>query len=139
MPVPIRQSGTDHDLSSRFLSTTTVAGSPAAAAETVIATLTNASFGDLSIVSGVRLRGWCAFTVGTSGVSARLRIKETGTSGATVADTGLTTVTAANLLEMSINGFDAAPGVGVYVLTLIIGSGAAVSTVSAVSLAGDFI
>jgi hypothetical protein len=139
MPTPIRQSATDHDLSSRLVSTTTVAGSPSAAAETVIATLTNTNFGDLSLVSGVRLRGWCAFTVGTNGVSARLRIKETNTSGTTVADTGLTTVTAANLLEMSIAGFDAAPGVGVYVLTLIIGSGSAASTVSAVSFAGDFI
>lgn len=55
-------------------------------------------------------------------------------SGTTVAATGATTVTAANLVEMSVKGFDATPGVGVYVLTLLIGSGADTSTVSALSL-----
>jgi hypothetical protein len=139
MPQPLQHNIIFDDLSARFQSTTTVAGSPATNAETVIATLTFANFNDIAVVSGIRLRGWCAFTVGTSGVSARLRIKQTNASGTTVADTGLTTVTAANLLEMSINGFDVAPGIGVYALTLIIGSGAAVSTVSAVSLGADII
>lgn len=50
MPQPIRQNVADHDLSPRVAATKTVAASPAAAAETIIATLTIASFGDLSIV-----------------------------------------------------------------------------------------
>ena len=139
MPDPIRQNIVDHDLTVRFPFTTTVTGSPAAAAETIVATLTIPSFNEIAVVTGIRLRGWLAFTVGTNGVSARVRLKQTDASGTTVADTGLTTVTAANLLEMSINGTDLAPGIGKYVMTLIIGSGSAASTVSAVSLAADII
>lgn len=134
MPQPIRDNILFTDLSARFQSTQTVAGSPAAGTETTIATLTIAGFNDIALVSGIRLEGWAAFTVGTSGVSANLKIRQTSSSGTTVVASGATTVTATNLLEMSVKGLDAIPGVGVYVLTLLIGSGAAASTVSACDL-----
>lgn len=131
MPQPITQSVSSIDLSTRFQSYKTVDASPSAGTETIIATLTLAGFGDLAVMSGIRIRGWAAFTVGTSGVSANLRIRQTNVSGTVVAATGATTVTAGNLYETSVNGFDATPGVGTYVLTLTVGSGAAASTVSA--------
>lgn len=130
MPEPIKSNVIFEDLSARFQSTSTVAGSPAAASETVIATLTIAGFNDIAVVSGIRLRGWAAFTVGTNGTAATLQIKQTNTSGTAVSTSGATTVTAANLLEMSVNGFDAGVGVGVYVLTLTVANGSAASTVS---------
>jgi hypothetical protein len=139
MPEPIKQSAVFIDLSGRFQSTQAIVGSPALAAETIIGSLAVAGFGDTAIVSGVQFDGWAAFTVGTSGVSATLRIRQTNASGTVVATTGALTVTAANLVQISVQGFDATPGVGTYVLTLQIGSGAAVSTVSAVSLQGVLI
>jgi len=136
MPEPIKQSVIFTDLSGRFQSTQAVAASPALAAETIIGTLNIAGFGDTSVVSGIQFDGWAAFTVGTSGVSATLRIRQTNVSGTVVATTGALTVTAASLVQINVQGFDAAPGAGVYVLTLQIGSGAAASTVSALSLQG---
>ena len=136
MPEPIKQSVIFTDLSGRFQSTQAVAASPALAAETIIGTLNIAGFGDTAVVSGIQFDGWAAFTVGTSGVSATLRIRQTNVSGAVVATTGALTVTAASLVQTNVQGFDAAPGVGAYVLTLQIGSGAAASTVSALSLQG---
>ncbi len=130
MPQPIRYSDIAIDLSTRHQGTSVVAGSPSTNAETVIATLTLANFNDIQVVSGIRLHGWCAFTVGTSGVAATLQIKQTSTSGTSVQSSGATTVVATNLLEMSCLGFDAGAGVPVYVLTLTIGSGGATSTVS---------
>ena len=122
------------DLQPRVFETTTVAASPATNAETTIATFTINN--NVSILSGIHLVGWCAFTVGTSGVSATLKIRETGTSGTTVVTTGATTAVAGTLCTRTAVGFDPAanptiPG-QVYVLTLTIGSGGATSTVSAV-------
>jgi hypothetical protein len=134
MTQPIRQTIVSTDISERFPSTKVVAASPALAAETVIATLTLPGFGDTAVVSGIQFDGWAAFTVGTSGVSATMRVRQTNVSGSVVATTGALTVAAANLVQISVQGFDASPGVGVYVLTLQIGSGAAVSTVSSLSL-----
>jgi hypothetical protein len=134
MTQPIRQSIVPIDLSERFPSTKVVAASPALAAETVIATLTLPGFGDTAVVSGIQFDGWAAFTVGTSGVSATMRVRQTNVSGAVVATTGALTVVATNLVQISVQGFDATPGVAVYALTLQIGSGAAASTVSALSL-----
>jgi len=136
MPEPIKSNVVFEDLSARFQSTQAVAASPALAAETIIGTLTLAGFGDTAVVSGIQFDGWAAFTVGTSGVSATLRIRQTNVAGAVVATTGALTVTAASLVQINVQGFDAAPGVGVYVLTLQIGSGAAASPVSALSLQG---
>lgn len=136
MPEPIKQSVIFTDLSGRFQSTQTVAASPALAAETIIATLNLAGFGDTAVTTGIWFDGWAAFTVGASGVSATLRVRQTNVSGTVVATTGALTVTAANLVQISVQGLDATPGVGTYVLTLQIGSGAAASTVSALSLQG---
>lgn len=138
-PEPIRVDSVAIDLSNRFQQYKTVDASPSAGTETVIATLTLANFKDIAIVSGVQLDGWAAFTVGTSGVSANLRIRQTNSSGTIIAATGATTVTAANLVEMSVKGFDAGAGVGVYVLTLTVGSGAAQSTVSALQIKATLI
>lgn len=139
MPAPIDYSAALIDLSPRFQGTSTVAASPAAAAETVIATLTLSDFGNLTVVSGVRLHGFAAFTVGTNGVTANLRIRQSTVSGTVVKATGACTVTAANLAAFNVLGLDAAPGVGVYVMTLEVASGSAPSTVSALHLSATII
>lgn len=132
--IPIRLSADEMDMSPRRFYSTGIVASPALAAETIIATLTVAA--NLSVVQSVRLQGWAAFTVGTSGVSAQVRIRQTNVAGTVKADSGAVTVTAGNLREASVQGDDTAatiPG-QVYVLTLQIASGAAASTVSAVYL-----
>lgn len=139
MPAPILRNIANDDLSARFQGTSTVAASPALAAETIIGTLTLTDFGNVAVVSGIRLHGWAAFTVGTSGTDATLRIRKTNVSGAVVASTGAVTTTAANLMALDVLGADAAPGVGVYVLTLQIGSGGAVSTVSGLHVSATVI
>lgn len=136
MPVPIETTAAQIDLSQRFAATKTVVASPALAAETIIASLTVNT--DESIVSGVMLRGWAAFTVGTSGTAVTLRIRQTNVSGTVIASTGALTggVTAAALVQEAVLGFDASPAATgqVYVLTLQVTGGAAASTVSAVEL-----
>jgi hypothetical protein len=135
MPVPIKESAVSIDMSPRFSGSSTVQGSPiAAAAETVIATVTLPDFGNTAIVAGVRLQGWAAFTVGTNGTAATLRIRKTDINGSVVQSTGACTVTAANLVALDVLGADAAPGVGTYVLTLQITNGSANTTVSAVHI-----
>lgn len=137
MPAPIQRNVLNDDLSARFQSTATVQGSPiAAAAETIVATLTLADFNNIAVTAGIRLDGWAAFTVGTNGTAATLRIRQTNVAGTVVASSGAATVTAANLLEMSVKGLDATPGVGVYVLTLQITGGTANTTISADFLSG---
>lgn len=132
-PVPIVVNGDGVDLSGRIAQSKTIVASPALAAETTICTVTIGS--NASVINGVILLGWCAFTVGTSGVSANLKIRQTGTSGTTISATGATTVTATNLWETGCQGVDLTPlAAGVYVLTLTIGSGGAASTVSGVQL-----
>ncbi len=134
MPQPIRYSDIAIDLSTRHQSTQTVAGSPSGATETTIATLTLANFNDIQVVSGVRLFGWAAFTVGTNGVSVNLQIKQTSSSGSAVSASGAVTAVAATLDEITVMGFDAGAGVGVYVLTMTVASGSATSTVSKAQL-----
>lgn len=135
MPEPLRESAAALDMSPRFAQSQTVAGSPAAAAITAICSLTVPNFGNLAIVTGVQLEGWCAFTVGTSGVTATLTIRQTGVAGAVIASTGALTVVATNLVTFAVQGLDTGPlAAGVWVLALIIGSGAAASTVSAAQL-----
>ncbi len=136
MPRPINEAADAIDLRPRVVNTNTVVGSPAAASETIVAQ--TAAIGDVSVQAGVLLFGWVAFTVGTSGTAARLRIRQTNVGGTIVADSGALTVSAASLVAPSILGFDAAavsPS-QVYVLTLTITAGAAVSTVSATQLTG---
>ena len=136
MPQPIQYSAEHIDLGPRYFFSTTVAASPSGSSETTIATIT--VNGDLSMSKGIRLSGWAAFTVGTSGANANLKIRQTNTSGTTIAATGALTggIAAGNLVAQDVDGFDTAgvlPG-QVYVLTLTVGSGAAASTVSAVLL-----
>ena len=136
MPVAFSVSSARVDLSQRFQVYTTVDASPAAATETVIATLTLAGFGDLQVASGVQVSGWAAFTVGTSGTAVRLRIRQTNVSGTVVADTGALTggVAAGNLIAQDTEGFDSGAGKNAYALTLTVTGGAAASTVSALLL-----
>lgn len=116
--------------------TTTVIGSPAAAAETIVATLPNVSTDGPN--QQVSLFGWVAFTVGTSGTAATLRLRETGVAGTLVANSGALTggIAAANLVALPIIGVDRPGDVAgmVYELTLQVTGGAATSTVSAVAL-----
>lgn len=136
MPVAISTTSPEIDLSQRAGATTAVVASPALAAETIIASLTLNT--DEQIVSGIMLRGFAAFTVGTSGTAATLRIRRTNVAGTVVATTGALTggIAAGNLVAETILGFDtgAATTGQVYVLTLQITAGAAASTVSAVEL-----
>lgn len=135
-PLPIESNAATIDLTPRIVTTTTVGASPALAAETIIGTLTIPSFNILSVQSGVDLSAWAAFTIGTTGASARLRIRQTNVSGTIVADTGALTggVAAASLVAQDVEGFDSGAGVAVYVLTLTVASATAASTVSALKL-----
>ena len=136
MPVPIQADAQRIDLSKRVQVYTTVDASPSGATETVIATLVLNGFADTPLIAGVLLQGWAAYTVGTSGASGRLRIRQTNVSGTVKADTGALTGNhgAGVLVADDVNGFDSGAGVGTYVLTLTVGSGAAASTVSALML-----
>lgn len=139
MPAPIDYSSALVDLSQRFQGTSTVVASPTDSTETIIASLTIADLGNLEVISGVRLHGFGAFTVGTNGVTANLRIRQTNASGTIVKATGGVIAVATNLLAMNVLGLDAAPGIKTYVLTLTVGSASAGSTVSAVHLAATVI
>lgn len=141
MPQPISYDSQRLDLTKREQVTTTVAGSPATNAETVIATLTLTGFADTAIISGIDLSGWAAFTVGTSGTAVQMRIRQTNVAGTVVGNSGALTggIAAAALVAQDVEGFDALPGVAVYVLTLQVTGGAAASTVSAVKLRGVLI
>ena len=134
MPEPIKSNVVFEDLSARFQSTQAVAASPALAAETIIASLTLNT--DEAIVSGIMLRGFAAFTVGTSGTAVTFRIRRTNVSGTVVANTGALTggITAGNLVAETILGFDTGAALTgqTYVLTMQVTAGAAASTVSAV-------
>ena len=131
---PIQIGAAGLDLSARFIESHAVAGSPAAAVETTICTLTLPR--GLSINKGVFLSVNAAFTVGTSGTAGNLRIRQTDTSGTIIYATGGVTMAAAALVNLSAQGIDQSPALTgqVYVATLTITAGAAASTVSAVSL-----
>lgn len=131
---PIRISAAGIDLAGRVRRTNTVAASPALAAETVIATVTFEPLVPVGL--GVLVMGFAAFTVGASGVSVNLKLRQTGTSGTTIKATGALTYTAADLGSGSVIGIDTSPSLPnqVYVLTMTVASGAAESTVSAVEL-----
>lgn len=133
MPQPLQYDAAHLDLSGRFFHSSTVVGSPALAAETTIASVTIS--GDIAITKAAYVLTWCAFTVGTSGTSFRVRIRRDTIAGTTIADSGLVTATAANLVAPVVFGFDTtALGVAqVYVTTLTVTSGSAASTVSAVN------
>ena len=132
--LPLRLSAAGIDLSPRVLTTGTVVGSPTADAETIVASLTIP--GNLVTSTGILLRGWGAFTVGTNGVSVNLRLRKTDVAGTILAATGAVTATAADLGALTVDGLDTAPVLpnAVYVLTAEVVSGSAASTFSAVRL-----
>lgn len=134
----IKLSGLVVDLSKRVAQTTTVIASPSGSSETVVAT-TPAFDASVPIVSGVLLICELAYTLGTSAASCTVKLRQgTGTSGSTVYSTGAQTGghnTAGQLVSDSVGGFDSSPSAGQqYSVTLTVGSGAAASTVSAVTL-----
>lgn len=136
-PVPIQYSGAAVDLSPRVFSSSTVAGSPADATETIVAQVTCS--GDIAVVSGILVMAWAAFTVGTSGTSVNLKIRRTNVSGSTQAATGAANegVTAATQLGYRYaQAFDTGPTMPgqIYVATLTVAAGVAASTVSGVSI-----
>lgn len=133
-PLPIQYDAARLDLSPRVFRSTTVAGSPAAAAETTVCTLT--CTGDIAVIAGIVLIGWYSVTAGTNGVSLVTKLRRTDTSGATVATSGAITAVAASLYTQSIVGFDTGPTMPgqVYVMTLTVASASAASTVSAAGL-----
>ena len=134
MPRPIGITADEIDLSSRFLESHAVVGSPAGASETTVCSLTIAS--DVVVTKGIFLEAWVAVTVGTNGVSLQVKIHHTNSSGATIADTGAVTAVATDLYALSCQGVDAVPVLPgqIYIVTLTVASGSATSTVSAVSL-----
>src|SRR5438094_2212025 len=134
---PITRNVLGLDLSGRFFFSTVVVASPAAAAETIIASLTIDS--NIAAVTGVDLTGWAAYTVGTNGTAVRLRIRQTSVAGTVKGDTGALTGSqhgAAILSADDCEGFDTAPTLPgqVYVLTMQVTAGSAAATVSAVKL-----
>lgn len=131
---PVGLSALGIDLSPRILTTTTIVGSPALAAETIIAQLTIPS--NAAIGTGIFVEGWCSVTIGTSGTACTMRVRQTNVSGTVIVNSGAVTAAAASVIAPGVNGIDTAgvlPG-QVYVLTLQITAGAATSTVSAVAL-----
>ena len=126
---PLRESAVNIDLSPRFVQSSAIVGSPATNAITSVCTVTCPS--NAAVVSGVQLFGQVSLTVGTSGVTCLVQIRQTGTAGTVVGSSGAVTVVAGNLVNVTVSGFDTAaalPG-QVYIIAVTIGSGAATSTV----------
>jgi len=124
------------DFTTRVASSATVIGSPALAAETLIVQLALPLDGVKT--SEILLYGWVAFTVGTSGTAATIRVRRASTLGSlgglVQATTGALTVTAANLVAFSVSGADNSQLGPFYSLSLQVTAGAAVSTVTAAQL-----
>jgi hypothetical protein len=116
-----------------------VVASPAAAAETIVASITLGN--NLSVQQGVFLSCYVAFTAGTNAVAAILKLRQTDTSGTTLKTSGSVLVVAAGLYDRCIIGFDASPTLPgqIYVATLTMTSGSAASTVSAVEIQAQVI
>lgn len=121
-------------LSTALFQTTAVTGSPAAAAETVVATLALPT--NIRADQNVYLLGWMTLTVGTNGTALTVKVRRTTVAGTVVATSGAEGATAAALVSRSIIAVDA-PGLQsgfTYVMTLTVTAGSAASTVSAVGL-----
>lgn len=134
MPAPIQVGGIGLDLSPRLFFSNTVAASPSAATETIIATLTITE--DVALTKGVVLLGFGATTQGTNGTGVTLKLRRTDTSGTTVKSTGIIPLAAGVLGTFSISGVDTGitPANQVYVLTATHTAASAASTYSAVTL-----
>lgn len=126
--------GVHVDLSDRITANTTIVASPALAAQTTVATI-NVK-GQPSCLLGVLV--WCklSFTIGTSGVSYQVRTYRGTSSGTKLDDTGAVTAVAADLYSDTVIALDPTqPGNGqLYTVTLTIASGAAASTISALTI-----
>src|SRR6516162_1415090 len=109
MPYGFTASSQKLDMLPRFYTSSTIVGSPALAAETLVAQITGID-GQLSVSVGVFLSAALSFTVGTSGTAIRVRIRQGTTAGAgtVIADTGALTggVAAGNLLSQDIQNTD---------------------------------
>src|SRR5947207_14276203 len=120
MPAPIRMTTGAVDFSTRYGQSKTVVASPAAAAETIIASLTLTQ--DVTVATGIQVSGWAAFTVGTNGTAVQLRIRQTNVAGTVIVASGALTggVAAAGLLAQDVEVFDTAAVLPnqVYVRTL---------------------
>jgi hypothetical protein len=131
MPEVIRYDAAQLDISSRFSTSTTVVGSPALAAETIIAQV--AISAKPTPITGVLVQCWAAYTVGTSGTAVTFRVRQSTIAGTIVGNSGALTRAAASLQADTVEAFDATPGATVlYVVTMQVTAGAAASTVSAV-------
>jgi hypothetical protein len=131
--MPVQEGADSLDLGNAVVSSQTVVASPAAATETIIATLTVPVIRD---DQEVHIDGWCGYTAGTNGVTGQLKIRRTDASGSTKATGPAKTIVATQVYDASIAAKDAPGAVvnQVYVMTLTVGSGSATSTVSAVNL-----
>jgi hypothetical protein len=136
MPTSIQFNAAEIDFNGRVTHSETVVASPAAAAETIIASVSIPN--NTPIVAGVLLFGWAAYTVGTNGTAVTFKLRQTNVAGATIASTGALTGSqhgAAILSDDNISGFDSAAGASqLYVMTMQVTAGSAASTVSAVEL-----
>jgi hypothetical protein len=115
----------------------TVVASPAAAAETVIASVA----GNTSLFAGqtFKLQGFCALTADASAVSLVLKIRRASLTGTTVATSA--TYTGIDILTPALVGFHVYGSDtileqtnGIYVMTATLASAVAGSTVAAVFL-----
>ena len=126
---PITLSGAALDLSPRIAQNTTVVASPAGATETIVGSITVPS--GITIASGVLVICVFGVTIGTSGVSYRVRVRNTNVTGTVVGDTGVVTAAAASLYQPHVLGFDTAAVAGtIEKVTLTVASGGATSTVT---------
>jgi hypothetical protein len=120
-----------------FYSTFAVTGSPAAAAETVVATLSGVDLRYSDQV--IKLSGSINFTVGTSGNAATLRLRRdslTGTQVGTSQTLPVTEVVATDTVIGAIYASDQPGNVAgaTYVMTLQVATAAATSTVNNVNI-----
>lgn len=133
---PISANAAGIDFSARMGGNSTVVGSPATNAATVVASLP-AINSAVQAVSGVMIFAQCAFTVGTSGTACTYKIRQgtTAGSGTVIFNSGAITsgISAGSLVVENVFGFDTAPTFPnqAYCLELTVTGGAATSTVSA--------
>lgn len=130
--------GAGVDLSARFSANNTIVASPATAGETVVASVGPMTAAIVS-TSGVFITAQVAYNVGTSGTTARYRIRQgTTTSGTVIFDSQATNagITAAGSVLENVTGFDSAPTFPnqSYCLTVTVGAASATSTVAAVCI-----
>lgn len=133
MADPIILGGGAIDLTRRITKTSTVIGSPAAAAETIVATTpaVDAQLGYSLALVFFNL----AYTIGTNGTACTVQIRQTAAlTGASKFTTGAQTGghnTATQLVADDVMAWDTSPATQ-YTVSLQVTSGSAASTVSAV-------